>query len=181
VDKFVKESRIQVNELRNRVNEVRIQVVFWFAKDSSHGIIFILVSIWCFFDQLNSIFIKLQGNNGFLSNSEIAEAEMRKSQLFAVKENLDTSLASNYQLRSQLKKELDNVLIIRNQERRKVSQFHWKQRFNRVNNQRVSRPWINFLKHVSDAARSFLKLLQIVLCEMCSLLLIVSISLDDSR
>ena len=28
VDKFVKESRIQVNELRNRVNEVRIQVVF---------------------------------------------------------------------------------------------------------------------------------------------------------
>ena len=28
VDKFVTESRIQVNELRNRVNEVRIQVVF---------------------------------------------------------------------------------------------------------------------------------------------------------
>lgn len=94
VDKFVKESRIQVNELRNCVNE------------------------------LNSIFIKLQGNNGFLSNSEIDEAEMRKSQLFAVKENLDTSLASNYQLRSQLQKELDNVLIIRNQESRKLSQFH---------------------------------------------------------
>ncbi|XP_011009931.1 PREDICTED: uncharacterized protein LOC105114907 [Populus euphratica] len=94
VDKFVKECRIQVNELRNHVNE------------------------------LNSIFIKLQGNNGFLSNSEIAEAEMRKSQLFAVKESLDTSLASNYQLRSQLQKELDNVLIIRNQESMKVSQFH---------------------------------------------------------
>ncbi|CAK7350204.1 unnamed protein product [Dovyalis caffra] len=93
-DKFIKESRIQVKELRNRVNE------------------------------LNSNFIKLQGNNGFLNNSEIAEAELSKSQLLAVKENLDTSLASNYRLRSQLQRELDNVLIIRNQESRKVSQFH---------------------------------------------------------
>ncbi|KAJ6738863.1 CYTOMEGALOVIRUS UL139 PROTEIN [Salix koriyanagi] len=51
VDKFVKESRIQVKELRNRMNG------------------------------LNSIFIKLQENNGLLSNSEIAEVEMIKSQL----------------------------------------------------------------------------------------------------
>ncbi|KAF9684163.1 hypothetical protein SADUNF_Sadunf04G0089100 [Salix dunnii] len=80
VDKFVKESRIQVKELRNRVNE------------------------------LNSIFIKLQENNG--RDDKIAT--------FAVKENLDTSLASNYQLRSQLQKELDNVLVIRNQEGRKL-------------------------------------------------------------
>jgi hypothetical protein len=50
-----------------------------------------------------------------LSNSEIAEAEMTKSQLVAAKEDLDTSLVSNYKLTSHLQKELDNVLIIRNQ------------------------------------------------------------------
>lgn len=73
--------------------------------------------------QLKSIFGNLQGNNGVLSNSEIAEAEMRKSQLLAVKESLDKSVASNYQLRSQLEKELENALVIRNQGRRKVPQF----------------------------------------------------------
>ncbi|XP_037492838.1 uncharacterized protein LOC105634260 isoform X3 [Jatropha curcas] len=48
LEKFVTESKMKVNDLKNIVNE------------------------------LNSTFIKLQGNNGHLSNSEIAAAEMRK-------------------------------------------------------------------------------------------------------
>lgn len=66
-----------------------------------------------------------QGNNEYFSNSEIAEAEMRKSELIAVKENLDRNMASSYQLRAQLQKQLQNMfLTVPNQEiRRKPSQL----------------------------------------------------------
>ncbi|XP_002519679.2 uncharacterized protein LOC8264107 [Ricinus communis] len=92
VEDFVSESRKRVNELKNQVNE------------------------------LNSTFIELRGKNGYLSNSDIAAAEMRKSELLAVKENLDKSLASNYQIRSQLQMQLQSILSTQNQEK-KPSQF----------------------------------------------------------
>ncbi|OAY25142.1 uncharacterized protein LOC110604369 [Manihot esculenta] len=94
VEKFVLKSQMQVNELKDQVNE------------------------------LNSAFVKLQGNNGYLCNSEIAPAEMRKSELVAVKENLDKHLASNYQLKSELQKQLQSLLSTQDQGKRKqLSQF----------------------------------------------------------
>ncbi|XP_057949141.1 uncharacterized protein LOC131144477 isoform X2 [Malania oleifera] len=72
-------------------------------------------------NELKSSFVELQGNNGNLSNSAIAAAERRKSELLAMKENLDMSLASNYQLRAQLQKQLRDILVVQSQERRKPS------------------------------------------------------------
>ncbi|XP_065879947.1 uncharacterized protein [Euphorbia lathyris] len=80
VEKFVHESKSQVNELRNQANE------------------------------LKSIFVKLQGNNGYLSNAEIAAAEMRKTQLVGMKEDLERKLESNYQIRSRLQNKLKEVI-----------------------------------------------------------------------
>ncbi|KAK9267529.1 hypothetical protein L1049_009957 [Liquidambar formosana] len=93
VEKFVMECQMRVEELRDGVNK------------------------------LKSIFMELQGNNGCLQNSEIAAAEMRKTELLSLKENLDRSLASNYQIRAQLQKQIQNILMTQNQERRKLSQF----------------------------------------------------------
>ncbi|XP_041026796.1 uncharacterized protein LOC121266987 isoform X1 [Juglans microcarpa x Juglans regia] len=56
-----------------------------------------------------STITNLQGNNKYFSNSEIAAAEMRKSELMAVKESLDKSMASSYRLRAQLQKQLQNM------------------------------------------------------------------------
>ncbi|KAF5944611.1 hypothetical protein HYC85_018688 [Camellia sinensis] len=80
VENFAVDCRMEVQELRNRVNE------------------------------LKSSFVELQGNNGYLSSAEIA-AEMRKSELLAAKENLDRSLASNYQIKAQLQKQLHCMLL----------------------------------------------------------------------
>ncbi|WCJ27407.1 hypothetical protein M5689_009153 [Euphorbia peplus] len=80
VDKFVYESEVQVRELRNRANE------------------------------LKSIFVQLQGNNGYLSNSEIDVAETRKTQLVAMKEDLERKLETNYQVRSGLQNKLKEVI-----------------------------------------------------------------------
>ncbi|GLU22666.1 hypothetical protein SLE2022_387250 [Rubroshorea leprosula] len=87
-ERFLVESRMQVEGLRNRVNE------------------------------LKSTFVELQGNNGYLSNSEIAAAEMRKAELMSVKENLMKILASNYQRRAQLQQQVQNMFTMQNQERR---------------------------------------------------------------
>ncbi|CAL5412497.1 unnamed protein product [Camellia sinensis] len=81
VENFAVDCRMEVQELRNRVNE------------------------------LKSSFVELQGNNGYLSSAEIAAAEMRKSELLAAKENLDRSLASNYQIKAQLQKQLHCMLL----------------------------------------------------------------------
>ncbi|XP_037492836.1 uncharacterized protein LOC105634260 isoform X1 [Jatropha curcas] len=93
LEKFVTESKMKVNDLKNIVNE------------------------------LNSTFIKLQGNNGHLSNSEIAAAEMRKAELVAMKENLEQILVSNYQRRSNLQNQLEIILRTDNQEKKKFSLF----------------------------------------------------------
>ncbi|KAH7568573.1 hypothetical protein JRO89_XS06G0017000 [Xanthoceras sorbifolium] len=79
VDDFVKEFRLRVEELRNKKNK------------------------------LSSTFKELQGNNGYSSYSEIAAAEMRKSELVAMKENMNKNLDSNYEVRAQLQKQLQNL------------------------------------------------------------------------
>ncbi|XWS12362.1 hypothetical protein CRYUN_Cryun37aG0083200 [Craigia yunnanensis] len=93
VERFLMESRIRVQELRNYVNE------------------------------LKSTFMELQCNNGYMSNSEIAEAEMKRVELLAMKESLTNSLASNYQLRAELQKQIENMLVAQNQERWKPFQL----------------------------------------------------------
>ncbi|XP_034698469.1 uncharacterized protein LOC117924029 [Vitis riparia] len=93
VERFVLECRQQVEELRNRLNELKLR------------------------------FMDPQGKNRYLDNSQIAAAEMRKSELLAEKENLDRSLATNYQIRAQLQKQLQNILIMQNQKRMKLTQF----------------------------------------------------------
>ncbi|KAL5771964.1 hypothetical protein ACOSQ2_011888 [Xanthoceras sorbifolium] len=90
VHDFVKEFRLRVEELRNKKNK------------------------------LSSTFKELQGNNGYSSYSEIAAAEMRKSELVAMKENMNKNLDSNYEVRAQLQKQLQNVLSVQNQERRRL-------------------------------------------------------------
>ncbi|MCL7040869.1 hypothetical protein MKW94_005535 [Papaver nudicaule] len=62
-------------------------------------------------DELKSSLEEFQTNNGGLDNFEIVAVEARKTELLLVKQNLDRSLASNYQLRSQLQKQLYNSLI----------------------------------------------------------------------
>ncbi|KAJ4831640.1 hypothetical protein Tsubulata_024423 [Turnera subulata] len=79
VKKFVVELEMKVDQLRKRVSE------------------------------LKSTFIKLQGDNGVLGNSELADAEMRRSELIAVKESLERSLALNSQVRSQLQNQLQSI------------------------------------------------------------------------
>ncbi|CAK9162316.1 unnamed protein product [Ilex paraguariensis] len=88
VQNFAVECRIRVDELRKRMEEVK------------------------------SSFMELQHSNRYSGNSEIAAAEMRKSQLLAKKENLDRSVASNYQLKAQLQKQLQSILITQDLERR---------------------------------------------------------------
>ncbi|XP_076919106.1 uncharacterized protein LOC143579790 [Bidens hawaiensis] len=62
-------------------------------------------------NELNSSFIQLQHSAGYSNNSDLAAAEMRKSKLEAMKEDLDRRLASNYEKRAQLQKQLKSMLI----------------------------------------------------------------------
>ncbi|KAF5175263.1 hypothetical protein FRX31_035149 [Thalictrum thalictroides] len=68
-------------------------------------------------DELKSSFQEIQSNKKYLNNSEIPAAEAQKAQLLLVKENLERRLASNYQLRAQLQKQLYNILKSQDQER----------------------------------------------------------------
>ncbi|KAK4259191.1 hypothetical protein QN277_005547 [Acacia crassicarpa] len=88
-ERFVVECRIEVENLRQRVNELR------------------------------SSFLELKRNNRNSCDSEISTAEMRKSELVAAKENLDRRLASNHQIKAQLQKQLQNILVTQAQERSK--------------------------------------------------------------
>lgn len=56
--------------------------------------------------------MKFQGNNG-CSSTEIARAEMLKSQLLAAKQDLDKNLASNYRMRAHLQMELESLSHVR--------------------------------------------------------------------
>ncbi|XP_057757951.1 uncharacterized protein LOC130976982 isoform X2 [Arachis stenosperma] len=88
-DEFVVKCRRDVQGLRNRVNELR------------------------------SSFIELKGNNQNSCNSEIAMAEKRRLELQAEKECVYRNLASNQQIKAQLQKQLQNILIKQTREKRK--------------------------------------------------------------
>ncbi|MBA0748795.1 hypothetical protein Gogos_002784 [Gossypium gossypioides] len=92
VKRFLTETRTRVQELRNSVNK------------------------------LKSTFMELPGNNGYMSSSEIAEAEMKRAELLAMKESLTKTLASNHQRRAELQKQVENMLVARSPERWKPIQ-----------------------------------------------------------
>ena len=60
---------------------------------------------------------ELQGRDGYLDSSEIVEAERRKVELLETKASLEKTLASNYQLRSLLRKLLSKELANQSEER----------------------------------------------------------------
>nr|XP_043640114.1 uncharacterized protein LOC122611196 [Erigeron canadensis]XP_043640115.1 uncharacterized protein LOC122611196 [Erigeron canadensis]XP_043640116.1 uncharacterized protein LOC122611196 [Erigeron canadensis] len=68
-------------------------------------------------NELNFSFVQLQKNAGCSENDELIAAEMRKFELQAVKENLDRKLASNYETKAQLQKQLRRILISQNKRR----------------------------------------------------------------
>ncbi|KAK8524624.1 hypothetical protein V6N13_015639 [Hibiscus sabdariffa] len=74
-------------------------------------------------DELKSTFMELQGNNGYMSDAEIAEAEMKRAELLAMKESLTKTLASNRQRKAELQKQVENMLVAQSQERCKPFQF----------------------------------------------------------
>ncbi|KAK4358955.1 hypothetical protein RND71_021184 [Anisodus tanguticus] len=88
VENFLVECQVQVEELRSHVNELKTR------------------------------FSELQGNLNHSNNSEIAAAEMRKKELLSIKENLEKSLALNYQLQEQLTKQLLRTLMDQSQEKK---------------------------------------------------------------
>ncbi|KAF7840476.1 protein FAM184A [Senna tora] len=92
VEKFVVECQVEVENLRHRANELRAS------------------------------FMELKRNNKNSCNWEISAAELRRSELVAAKENLDRKVASNYQIKAQLQKQLQNILMTQAQERSKPSQ-----------------------------------------------------------
>ncbi|KAI8568415.1 hypothetical protein RHMOL_Rhmol02G0197500 [Rhododendron molle] len=71
VENFVVHCQMQVQELRNKINE------------------------------LKAIFVEVKANNEHLNGSEIAAAEMRKSELSA----------ANYQIRTQLQKQFYSLFL----------------------------------------------------------------------
>lgn len=76
-EKFVVKCRMEVESLRNRVNELRLSFT---------------------------------SNNRNSCNSEIAAAEMRRSELLAEKESVCRNVASNHQIKAKLQKQLQNIL-----------------------------------------------------------------------
>ncbi|XP_039065046.1 centromere protein F [Hibiscus syriacus] len=93
VERYSMETRNRVQELRNCVKE------------------------------LMSTFMELQGHNGYMSDAEIAEAEMKRAELLALKESLTRTLASNRQRKTELQKQVENMLVAQSQERCKPFQF----------------------------------------------------------
>ncbi|KAM7500682.1 hypothetical protein LguiA_025096 [Lonicera macranthoides] len=61
--------------------------------------------------ELKSTFTELKGNIGYSNNTQLAAAETRKSELLDVKQNLDRNMASSYQTKAQLQKQLRRILI----------------------------------------------------------------------
>ena len=61
--------------------------------------------------QLRSILKDLQENDGYRNNTEIAAAQERNAELLSIKEDLDKSLHSDYQLRLLLQKQLQKILV----------------------------------------------------------------------
>lgn len=136
VERFAFECQMQVQNLKKGINEVKkepnqtLQITtlmickarFWNFKIQG----LLRMQFRCLIDedsynfnmgfffgslsQIQSSFVKFQGSDRCTSDSEIAAAEMRKSELLAMKEELDGKLASNYQIRAQLQKQLQTIL-----------------------------------------------------------------------
>lgn len=66
--------------------------------------------------QLKSTLKDSQNNAKFTENVEVTAAEARKVELLDIKDKLDRTLASNYQLRALLQKQLQKMLILQQKE-----------------------------------------------------------------
>ncbi|XP_057422109.1 uncharacterized protein LOC130715959 [Lotus japonicus] len=86
-DNFLVKCQLEVENLKNRVNELR------------------------------SSFMELKSNNGNSSDSEIAAAEMRRMELLAEKERVCRNVESNHQIKAQLQKQLQSILMTQAQEK----------------------------------------------------------------
>lgn len=95
----------EMEEFREQVGNFQVECQVQVEELRSHG------------NELKTIFAALQGNLNHSNNSEIAAAEMRKKELLAIKENLERSLAMNYQLQEQLTKQLLSTLMDQSQEK----------------------------------------------------------------
>ncbi|KAF6142843.1 hypothetical protein GIB67_002707 [Kingdonia uniflora] len=73
-------------------------------------------------DELKSSLKEFQSKDEYMNNSEIAVEEARKAEFLLMKANLDKSLASNYRLQTQLQKQLYQILMSQEQERRNLNQ-----------------------------------------------------------
>ncbi|XP_061355535.1 uncharacterized protein LOC133300064 [Gastrolobium bilobum] len=67
-------------------------------------------------NKLRSSFMELKSNNRNSCNSEIVAAEMRRLELLAEKERVCRNVASNHQIKAQLQKQLQNILITQTQD-----------------------------------------------------------------
>lgn len=61
--------------------------------------------------------MELKSNNGNSSDSEIAAAEMRRMELLAEKERVCRNVESNHQIKAQLQKQLQSILMTQAQEK----------------------------------------------------------------
>ncbi|XP_039142736.1 uncharacterized protein LOC120280074 isoform X1 [Dioscorea cayenensis subsp. rotundata] len=84
--KYLMETQQKVQDLRNSIAELKSTL-----KDS-------------------------QNNAKFTENVEVTAAEARKVELLDIKDKLDRTLASNYQLRALLQKQLQKMLILQQKE-----------------------------------------------------------------
>ncbi|KAL3503827.1 hypothetical protein ACH5RR_033668 [Cinchona calisaya] len=73
-------------------------------------------------NEIESYFSKLQCNLNYSNNSEISAAETKKINLLAQKDSLDKNVASNYQIREQLRKQLQTILADQEQWRKTSNQ-----------------------------------------------------------
>ncbi|KAK7368261.1 hypothetical protein VNO80_10285 [Phaseolus coccineus] len=86
-ERFVVKCRMEVDSLRNKVNLLR------------------------------SSFMELKSNSGDSCNSEITAAEMRRLELQAEKDNVCRIIDCNHQIRAQLQKQLQIILMTQTQDK----------------------------------------------------------------
>ncbi|CAM8921613.1 unnamed protein product [Rhodiola kirilowii] len=97
-DRFFELKRLEMNEFTVKVEK--------FSNDCRKRIDALREGI----AQLKAKFMAFQGDNAYMHNSEITEAEIRKAELLCLKQNLEKSFASNHQIRAQLQKQLQSIL-----------------------------------------------------------------------
>ncbi|KAJ1384605.1 hypothetical protein SESBI_42377 [Sesbania bispinosa] len=68
-------------------------------------------------NELKSSFMEFKSNSGNSCNSEIAAAEMRRLELLAEKDCVSRNVDSNHQIKAQLQKQLQNILMTQTQDK----------------------------------------------------------------